>query len=185
MREARTADSALGHRIREARKKAGLTMVQLAARIGVSHGAISQFENAKSGIGLETIKRIAEATGTELPELLGGEPGAIYMDGDAGDGFLGPDQSSWPESMKGEVPVYWPGTLRGFVGSSAAEMARLGPDEVGWLARMGVEKQAPVTDAGWIMLLSIGRILYGGRGRPVLLEMVKTAGEEDDDNAGG
>lgn len=173
MRNGCPADIELGERIRLARKQAGLSMVALAQRIGVSHGAISQFERGKCGVSIETLRRIAAATGTNLSELFGGAPQSEYVAVDAGVGVLAGDASRWPDFMQGEAPVYWPGTLRSFVSSAAAEMARLGPDEVPLLAKIAAGmNDAPLDDAGWMHWLAVIRVMTGGKGRPVLLETV-------------
>lgn len=87
--------------------------------------------------------------------------------------------------MKGETPVYWPGSLRAFVGSAAAELARLGPDEVPLLAQLAVGmNDMPLDDAGWMHLLAIIRIMTGGRGRPVLMEVVPVTEVDEDDKKG-
>ena len=51
----------VGQRIKEARKKAGMTQKQLGAKIGISFQAIAQWENNLRNPKPETLKRIAEA----------------------------------------------------------------------------------------------------------------------------
>lgn len=57
--------------IRDARKRAGLTQMQLSEATGIDQASISRMENGKQGITLEYLKRIAEALGLELGDLLG------------------------------------------------------------------------------------------------------------------
>lgn len=57
--------------IRDARKRAGLTQVQLSEATGIDQASISRMENGKQGITLEYLKRIAQALGVELGDLLG------------------------------------------------------------------------------------------------------------------
>ena len=57
--------------IREARKRAGLTQVQLSEATGIDQASISRMENGKQGITLEYLKRIAQALGVEIGDLLG------------------------------------------------------------------------------------------------------------------
>ena len=57
--------------IRDARKRAGLTQVQLSEATGIDQASISRMENGKQGITLEYLKRIAQALGVELGALLG------------------------------------------------------------------------------------------------------------------
>lgn len=51
----------LGAKIREVRKKRGLTLPQLAAKAGLSNGIVSKLENGKSNPSLGTLKRLAIA----------------------------------------------------------------------------------------------------------------------------
>ncbi|MEO0341718.1 MAG: helix-turn-helix transcriptional regulator, partial [Bacteroidota bacterium] len=51
----------IGHKIKEARKEAGLTQEELALRSGTSKHYISRLENNKSDIELLTLKKIVEA----------------------------------------------------------------------------------------------------------------------------
>jgi hypothetical protein len=122
---------------------------------------------------LEVLQRISAATGESLAEFFGGAPKSSYIAIDVGDGLLAGDESRWPAFMRGETPVYWPGTLKEFLSSPAAEYARVGPDEVPLLAKIAVGmNDAPLDDAGWMSLLAIVRTMTGGKGRPVLHEVV-------------
>lgn len=52
--------------IREARRRAQLSQVELAARVGTSQPAIARYERARSMPDLSTLHRIVEACGLEL-----------------------------------------------------------------------------------------------------------------------
>jgi len=52
--------------VREARRRAGLTQSELAARVGTSQPAIARYERARAMPDLTTLQRIAEACGLEL-----------------------------------------------------------------------------------------------------------------------
>ena len=57
--------------IRDARKKAGITQVQLSEATGIDQASISRMENGRQGITLEYLKRIARALGVNLGNLIG------------------------------------------------------------------------------------------------------------------
>lgn len=67
------ADSALdrylGHAIRELRLKHGLTIAEVADRVGISQGMLSKIENAQAAMSLETLEKVAGALGVSLPAL--------------------------------------------------------------------------------------------------------------------
>lgn len=52
--------------LREARRKAGLTQRELAARAGTSQSAVARYERARSIPDIETLQRLLEACGYEL-----------------------------------------------------------------------------------------------------------------------
>lgn len=60
-----------GENIREARKKAGLTQVQLAKKLGVPYQSIGQWETGKRNPKYETLERIASAIGIHVFDLVG------------------------------------------------------------------------------------------------------------------
>ena len=64
--------SVLGHRLAEVRKARGLTQQQVADRMGVTKGRVSQIEQGKIS-GQEVLARFAEALGGKLHQ-------AIYFD---------------------------------------------------------------------------------------------------------
>ena len=64
--------SVLGHRLAEVRKARGLTQQQVADRMGVTKGRISQIEQGKIS-GQDVLARFAEALGGKLHQ-------AIYFD---------------------------------------------------------------------------------------------------------
>lgn len=65
-----------------ARKAAGLTQEQLAARLGVTQGAIAQWENGITHPSYRVLKPLSEALGLSLDELLseGGEHDTVSND---------------------------------------------------------------------------------------------------------
>lgn len=62
-----------GQRIKEARKKAGLTQKELGAKLGVTYQTLAQWENDLRNPKQETIKRIATALNCDFYWLLLGE----------------------------------------------------------------------------------------------------------------
>lgn len=60
-------------RIREIRKKCGLTMKELGERVGVSESAISQYETGKRQPDYETLLKIADYFNVSVDYLLGQE----------------------------------------------------------------------------------------------------------------
>ena len=53
------------------RKKLGMSAVELAAAIDVTHGFISQVENGKSGVSTDTAAKLSRVLGCTIDELLG------------------------------------------------------------------------------------------------------------------
>lgn len=64
-----TAILAGEHPMRAARKRAGLNQVELAARLDLSQGHISDFENGKKSLGPKALARAAEVLGLEVEWL--------------------------------------------------------------------------------------------------------------------
>ena len=60
-------------KIREIRKRCGLTQKELAEGIGSSESAISQYENGKRQPDYETLLKISDYFGVSVDYLLGGE----------------------------------------------------------------------------------------------------------------
>ena len=56
----------IAERVRQARKRRGLTQVELAARIGSTQPALARLEAGGVTPSLDTLHRIAEALGLEL-----------------------------------------------------------------------------------------------------------------------
>lgn len=66
----------LGAIIRQRRREQGLTLVQVAERVGVTHGFLSQLERGRSNASLRTLYLIAQTLGTTQQYLLAaGSPG--------------------------------------------------------------------------------------------------------------
>lgn len=64
----------LGHRIRHHRLRNDLTLDELGARVGVAGSQLSLIENGKREPKLSLLQAIAEATGTDVADLLSSEP---------------------------------------------------------------------------------------------------------------
>lgn len=60
-------------KLREIRKRAGLTMKELADRIGCSESAISQYETGKRQPDYETLLKISDYFGVSVDDILGKE----------------------------------------------------------------------------------------------------------------
>lgn len=75
--------STLGQKIRELRKKKGLTQHQLAELIGVKHNSISDWENDKNKPYPDTIELLMGALDTDANTLLGWDnPEQLKADAD-------------------------------------------------------------------------------------------------------
>jgi len=64
----------LGHRIRHHRLRNDLTLDELGARVGVAGSQLSLIENGKREPKLSLLQAIADATGTDVADLLSTEP---------------------------------------------------------------------------------------------------------------
>ena len=64
----------LGHRIRHHRLQQGLTLDELGALVGVAGSQLSLIENGKREPKLSLLQAVAAATGTEVSDLISGEP---------------------------------------------------------------------------------------------------------------
>ncbi len=58
-------------KLREIRKKAGLTMKELGLRVGCSESAISQYETGKRQPDYETLLKLSDYFGVSVDDLLG------------------------------------------------------------------------------------------------------------------
>jgi transcriptional regulator with XRE-family HTH domain len=63
--------SEFGARIAEARRRAGLTQVELAGRLGVTQQVVAAWERRNVALRAEQIKILAEALGTTADYLIG------------------------------------------------------------------------------------------------------------------
>lgn len=64
----------LGHRIRHHRFDSGFTLDELGSLVGVAGSQLSLIENGKREPKLSLLQAIAQATGTEVADLISGEP---------------------------------------------------------------------------------------------------------------
>lgn len=59
----------LGNTIRDLRQQHGLTIAEVADRVGLSRGMLSKVENAQTATSLETLAKVASALGVSLSML--------------------------------------------------------------------------------------------------------------------
>jgi transcriptional regulator with XRE-family HTH domain len=69
-----TTNRPFGVRVRELRRRRGVTQVELAKRLGVTQRGVSYYENEANNPSIEIIGRIAGALGVTKKELLDDEP---------------------------------------------------------------------------------------------------------------
>lgn len=69
----RRVEAQLGPRLRERREQGGLTLRELARRLGISPSAISQIETGKSRPSVSTLYAIVSELGMSLDELFSGQ----------------------------------------------------------------------------------------------------------------
>jgi len=62
----------LGKRLRELRRGAGLTQLQVAREMGTSRGALAKIENGWTLPGLDTLGRFCTAVGVRVSDVLVG-----------------------------------------------------------------------------------------------------------------
>lgn len=60
----------IGSRVKEHRKKAGLSQIQLAEMLGVTNRAVSNWESGVNGIDIELIPKICEALNVKPNDLM-------------------------------------------------------------------------------------------------------------------
>lgn len=65
-----------GERLREVRQAAGLTLVQMCERTGISAGYISSVEGGIANVTLDTMILLADAVGAEVWDLVRSPPDA-------------------------------------------------------------------------------------------------------------
>lgn len=74
------SDNFIGSRIRMARSEAGLTQVELGARIGRSQGIINKMETGEIGATLENLYNLSDALNRPVTFFLGLEVGDLNQD---------------------------------------------------------------------------------------------------------
>lgn len=74
------SDSFIGNRIKTARNEAGLTQVELGAKIGRSQGIINKMETGEIGATLENLYNLADALNRPVTFFLGVEVGDLNQD---------------------------------------------------------------------------------------------------------
>ena len=60
----------MGEKLRAAREAAGLTQVELAEKVGVTQRDISNWERCKREPGVLTVKKMAQALGCSMDDLV-------------------------------------------------------------------------------------------------------------------
>jgi len=75
----RHSEDALGKRLRQLRQQEGLTLRELAGRIGKSESYLSRVENGQIDLSLSTLKEISDQLGRPIVHLL--DNGFSYVDG--------------------------------------------------------------------------------------------------------
>lgn len=71
-----SAQLALGRRIRAARRARGLTLAELAGRVGVSSSSLASVERGESETSVRMLSRLADALGLTMAEFAPGSPSA-------------------------------------------------------------------------------------------------------------
>lgn len=61
--------------IKEARQLKGITQEQLAKMLGITQGAVAQWENGLTHPSFEMLPKVAEALGLTVDELIGKKAG--------------------------------------------------------------------------------------------------------------
>ncbi len=107
--------------IREARRAAGLTMAELAARAGSSKPTISRYENGLVDPGAETLNRLLRACGQELRAGPVGLPASLAEVAERFEGQDGPTTDDVTRTSDGRE-LRSAGDLKAF----AAELRREG-----------------------------------------------------------
>ncbi|PSL41750.1 helix-turn-helix protein [Salsuginibacillus halophilus] len=77
-------DEGLGKALVKARKKAGYSQIDAAAKVGVSNGFLSMVERGERDPSTDTLKALAELYGRSVDEMLGVEgsqPSLMFEDG--------------------------------------------------------------------------------------------------------
>jgi uncharacterized protein len=70
-------DLTAGRMLREARQRAGMSQVELAARAGVTQSVISAYESGHRQPSVPTLKALIEATGFEMQTAIRRQPGRL------------------------------------------------------------------------------------------------------------
>lgn len=73
----------VGDCIKAARKKAGLTQAELAAKLSISAVGVSQWENNLRNPKFETLRKIADALNISVYDLFGENERELFTEGEA------------------------------------------------------------------------------------------------------
>jgi len=73
-------DVLIGGRIRDARKKKGISQQELANKTGIQNSSISAFENGKKSPGLHSLALIAKALNVSMDDLYFGDSSVDFIE---------------------------------------------------------------------------------------------------------
>jgi transcriptional regulator with XRE-family HTH domain len=105
-----TAPDEFGRRLREVRMARGISLRELARRIGVSASFVSQVERGKSNPSVGTLYAFVNQLGTSLDELTGErpDPDQAVTAVTAADGFASLDRAGGPQMAWDPRTAAWP-----------------------------------------------------------------------------
>jgi transcriptional regulator with XRE-family HTH domain len=137
-----------GERLREARRRAGLTQTELGRRTGLSQSMIGALERGERSTSREIAQALADVLGVALDSLV--DPAGHVPD--------------TPEALLAN-----PHTPAGLCALAADRVlaASLAIEPVEWRALRSLVLPAPATKDGYVALLITIRLVSGGRGTPV------------------
>lgn len=102
----------LGSRLRLARQRSGLTLREVARRLGVSASFVSQLENGKSQPSVVTLYSLTQLLGVSIDQMFepdqmpgGGEAAAPRGGGESGDGQVPRRDQNAARSTDGASPI--------------------------------------------------------------------------------
>lgn len=94
----------IGNKIRDARKKAGLTQKELGERLGISYQTIAQWENNLRNPKFTTLQKIADALHVDVSVFLPKEFIDSLSLGPEDELFVGPDNGFYSRPRRTDKP---------------------------------------------------------------------------------
>lgn len=91
----------LGKRIREIRKAKGLSQADLAQLLNMGVSSVSDIENCKRNVTIETVEKIANALDVKPPTLLG-----VKVDANSIPGVVAETAGIYPEIPEAVISAY-------------------------------------------------------------------------------